>query len=829
MEKVFEKRRTEHRISEDSRLVTDRHGVHHTGRSEVRQELDDRTRSRNTGAATNHRATNKVIDDLWNRSLQPDESPNEQQSLKSIRNGIPRKESIRQILADLKPTHNEHLTRSTRASAHFARPSKDPFDDLEDLPQVTRFSKTHGLGDPWKKPLTYPKIGKKKTTVEFSDLERLDEGEYLNDSLISFYLRFLEHTIEEQRPDLAKRVYFFNTFFFATLMNTHKGRKGFNYDGVQKWTRNVDLFTYDYIVIPINDSLHWYLAIICNLPALDRGLDLSNEAPAADSTEQIEERGPPSSSPTTDLLEGDSVPLVEGSKEPDERGARNSFADLSLDVHAAQPTAEGTSDGQRAEATNLVEEDREMLDGQLQNMMPGSSILCEGKEIAQEAEEDPIQDPDQPPKAAGVPRRGKRKSMPSVTKIDPSKPAIITFDSLGLTRSSTIRILKDYLREEAKAKRGGMEFEAGQIKGITASMIPLQENWYDCGLFLLGYVGKLLEDDPKDFITKVIRREYDVQKDWPNLKPSLVRNNIREQLLKLHKEQEAERQKERDASRGGKPDVKQGSKVETGPSRAVSPARPFQHGDQNDKAEYPVAAEDPKEQPSQVQPATREQALKAALGLSPYDFEGDVRNLMQTHDNEKTYEASTHEPEQELEGQQPKKRSLSFSTAEEGERPARMPGSFEDEPSLVIIDSQSQQEEVPRSFHHSHPSQAAHVSVDDRSELPAEIQDSQQSETARHVAEIVRTISDAAEPPPAKKWDVQEVKAVLVESPREPKRRKIGHEDVTAPTQQAQWKAHVAKAAKERDSVVPDWAKQGSSRRKLDRKAESGNEVINID
>ncbi len=840
MERIFEKRRLDYKTSEDSKPVADRLKVHHAGGSEVRHELDDRTRSRNLGLAAVQRPKNKVVEELWNRSRLSGDASGEKQSLKSMRNTTLREESNRQILEDLRPNHDGQR-RSTRASAYFAKPSKDPFDDLEDLPKVARYSKTHGLGQPWKKPLTYPRLGKKKTTVEFSDLERLDEGEYLNDSLISFYLRFLEHTIEQHRPDLAKRVYFFNTFFFATLMNTHKGRKGFNYEGVQKWTRNVDLFTYDYIVIPINDTLHWYLAIICNLPALDRGLVQSDEKAdppmdlASDLTGNTEEDGPPSSSPTVNLREGDSVTLVEGTKEPDERGARDSFADLSLDVHAVQPTAQVASEIQQAEASKMVEEDQEMLDGQLQRAMLGSTMLNMGEDNIKGKGDGPVEDLDRPPKAAGGSKRGKRKSMPSVTKSDPDKPAIITFDSLGLARSSTVRILKDYLREEAKAKRGGMEFEAGQIKGITANMIPLQENWYDCGLFLLGYVGKLLEDDPKDFITKVIKRQYNVQEDWPNLKPSLARKNIREQLLKLHKEQEAERLKEKDAPKDGLPNLKPGSEIDTDLSRAVSPARANQPEAREDQVEAQVPAEDPKAPRSPVRPTTRDHALKTALSLPPYDFERDIESLIEIHGNDKIDEASIHEPGQEPEVQQPRKRSLSHGTFEDVKRPAKMPGSFEDEPSLIIVESESQQEEAPRSFQQSHPSQATHASADHhpQPELPAEIQDSQPSEPSRHVAEISRRTSDPAEPPAAKRWDVQEVQAVLVENTREHKRRKIDHEAVaTAPTSpRAARKAHVSGTAKEIDALLPEWAIQGSSRRKgqAGKVVGRGKEVINID
>lgn len=32
---------------------------------------------------------------------------------------------------------------------------------------------------------------------------------------------------------------------------------------VEKWTKNVNLFDKDYIIIPINEQQHWFLAIIC--------------------------------------------------------------------------------------------------------------------------------------------------------------------------------------------------------------------------------------------------------------------------------------------------------------------------------------------------------------------------------------------------------------------------------------------------------------------------------------------------------------------------------------------------------------------------------------
>lgn len=37
---------------------------------------------------------------------------------------------------------------------------------------------------------------------------------------------------------------------------------------VKTWTKNIDLFKKDFVVVPINENCHWFLAIIC-FPGLD--------------------------------------------------------------------------------------------------------------------------------------------------------------------------------------------------------------------------------------------------------------------------------------------------------------------------------------------------------------------------------------------------------------------------------------------------------------------------------------------------------------------------------------------------------------------------------
>jgi sentrin-specific protease 7 len=48
-------------------------------------------------------------------------------------------------------------------------------------------------------------------------------------------------------------VYFFNTHFY-TKLTEKAGRNIINYQAVARWTSRVDIFSYDYIVVPINEK-----------------------------------------------------------------------------------------------------------------------------------------------------------------------------------------------------------------------------------------------------------------------------------------------------------------------------------------------------------------------------------------------------------------------------------------------------------------------------------------------------------------------------------------------------------------------------------------------
>jgi hypothetical protein len=101
--------------------------------------------------------------------------------------------------------------------------------------------------------LVYPPHARDALVITRDDVTRLAPTQFLNDTLIDFYLRYL-HT--ELIP-LAQRTrfHFFNSFFYKTL-----SRGG--YARVKNWTKHIDIFSFDFLLIPIITNFHWRLAIV---------------------------------------------------------------------------------------------------------------------------------------------------------------------------------------------------------------------------------------------------------------------------------------------------------------------------------------------------------------------------------------------------------------------------------------------------------------------------------------------------------------------------------------------------------------------------------------
>lgn len=131
--------------------------------------------------------------------------------------------------------------------------------------------------------LQYTQGGRtKEIEVKYYDLQKLNPPNYLNDTIINFYLKYvillfwtirvLEMLIIPE--ELRQRVYVFNTYFMDKLCPYDKISQipasetqrlvdlfSKTYDSVKKWVKE-DLFLFQYLLFPLNLPEHWSLIVI---------------------------------------------------------------------------------------------------------------------------------------------------------------------------------------------------------------------------------------------------------------------------------------------------------------------------------------------------------------------------------------------------------------------------------------------------------------------------------------------------------------------------------------------------------------------------------------
>lgn len=92
--------------------------------------------------------------------------------------------------------------------------------------------------------------------VEAHDMAKLRPGKWLNDEVINFYGQLLMQRSSKAEASDCWRIHVFSSFFWQNL--TTRG-----YAGVRRWSRRVDLFTKDLVLLPINvGQAHWVCAAI---------------------------------------------------------------------------------------------------------------------------------------------------------------------------------------------------------------------------------------------------------------------------------------------------------------------------------------------------------------------------------------------------------------------------------------------------------------------------------------------------------------------------------------------------------------------------------------
>ncbi|KAM9444781.1 sentrin-specific protease 1 isoform 2-T2 [Clarias gariepinus] len=91
-----------------------------------------------------------------------------------------------------------------------------------------------------------------RLTITRKDLQTLSHLNWLNDEVINFYMNML---VERSKSPHLPSVYTFNTFFFPKLRSS-------GYSAVRRWTKKVDIFSVDIILVPVHLGVHWCLSVV---------------------------------------------------------------------------------------------------------------------------------------------------------------------------------------------------------------------------------------------------------------------------------------------------------------------------------------------------------------------------------------------------------------------------------------------------------------------------------------------------------------------------------------------------------------------------------------
>ncbi|XP_076973912.1 sentrin-specific protease 2 isoform X4 [Tamandua tetradactyla] len=91
-----------------------------------------------------------------------------------------------------------------------------------------------------------------KLRITRSDIQTLKNYHWLNDEVINFYMNLL---VERNKKQGYPALHAFSTFFYPKL------RSG-GYQAVKRWTKGVNIFEQELILVPIHRKVHWSLVVI---------------------------------------------------------------------------------------------------------------------------------------------------------------------------------------------------------------------------------------------------------------------------------------------------------------------------------------------------------------------------------------------------------------------------------------------------------------------------------------------------------------------------------------------------------------------------------------
>ncbi|NXF68881.1 SENP6 protease, partial [Ciccaba nigrolineata] len=487
------------------------------------------------------------------------------------------------------PSHRENKIKNVASETKMQQRNKQLpyFDDDEEIGEPH----TVFIG-PIEKLIVYPPPpAKGGISVTNEDLHCLNEGEFLNDVIIDFYLKYL--VLEKLKKEDADRIHVFSSFFYKRLnqrerRNIHETSnlsiQQRRHGRVKTWTRHVDIFEKDFIFVPLNEAAHWFLAVIC-FPGLEKpkyepnphyhenataqikssSSDGESNTPSPLSNELDAQNSPSKSTAKKTLTKKYNTALIDPNTETEDsessccirspcRG-KSSFKKLNqIDSDVEEPnTVESAchkldhrtpdENGIQGEFTTASQS----MDGLHKIRLNYSEDSADGSKLNEDELIDFSEDQDNQEDSSddgGLvddncnSEMGQWHLKPTICK----QPCILLMDSLrGPSRSNVVKTLREYLEVEWEVRKGNKRsFSKDVMKGSNPK-VPQQNNFSDCGVYILQYVESFFENPILSFELPMNLTDW-----FPRPRMKTKREEIRKIILKLQEQQNKEKKGQKD-------------------------------------------------------------------------------------------------------------------------------------------------------------------------------------------------------------------------------------------------------------------------------------------
>ncbi|KAJ7404167.1 Sentrin-specific protease 6 [Willisornis vidua] len=466
------------------------------------------------------------------------------------------------------PSHRESKIKNVASEPKLQQRNKQLpfFDDDEEIGEPH----TVFIG-PIEKLIVYPPSpAKGGISVTNEDLHCLNEGEFLNDVIIDFYLKYL--VLEKLKKEDADRIHVFSSFFYKRLnqrerRNTHETSnlsiQQKRHGRVKTWTRHVDIFEKDFIFVPLNEAAHWFLAVIC-FPGLEKpkyepnphyhenattpmkssSSDGESNAPSPLPNELDAQNSPSKTTAKKTLTKKYHAALIDTNTETEDsessccrrspcRG-KSAFKKLNqIDSDVEEPnTVESAchkldhrtldENGIQGEFTAASQS----MDGLHKIRLNYSEDSADGSKLNEDELIDFSEDQD--------------------NQEDSSDDGGLVDDNCNSEMGQWYlkpTICKQYLEVEWEVRKGSKRsFSKDVMKGSNPK-VPQQNNFSDCGVYILQYVESFFENPILSFELPMNLTDW-----FPRPRMKTKREEIRKLILKLQEQQNKDKKGQRDPS-----------------------------------------------------------------------------------------------------------------------------------------------------------------------------------------------------------------------------------------------------------------------------------------